>query len=309
MTGFKSKVYLFIAQGRIKTRKLINRLPGRFRVFGAPLLGGLVGLLGGIPGLLIGLLLGYLLGELFVQSGQDRKILGYLENPGVQQFYEGEGGLAAWCALGVLVASAGMEAPPKEGGKIPQESSLPKSVLQKVILGASCAFGGPGADPVLMEYFSRLAWQLKESLNPDLLAESLAARRAPLGIPGDGRNLGRALISLAGGEKAASLAREIGIVLDPSLKNEPLKDEADENYAPYADGKLRKDPWKVLGLAPGTPPKEVKAHFRRLAKQFHPDEFAMLEEKYRETAARAFVAIQEAYKEVSERRSTENTDY
>ncbi|MCL2319079.1 MAG: J domain-containing protein [Treponema sp.] len=320
MTGIKAKAYLFIAQFRIRIQRIINRLPRQIRILGAPLLGGLVGLLGGIPGFFIGVLLGYLLGELFVQSGQERKVFDYFENPAFQQFYEGEPGLAAWCALGVLVASAEMESPEKVSAKtspkvffrIPglrrlgdksivlrrplPESSLPENILQRVILGASCVFTGPGAEPLLFEYFSHLAWSLKENLNPDLLAESLMARRIPLAIPGDGRNLGRGLSSLAGGEKAKNLAREICLILDPSMT-----DEAEDNPALDIHGNLRKDPWKILGLPPGTPQKEVKTHYRRLAKQFHPDQFALLEEKYRETAARAFVAIQEAYKEVSER--------
>jgi len=278
---------------RVTVRKLINRCPRRIRVFLGPLLGGIIGLIGGIPGFLIGVLLGYLIRELFVQSFRDRRVIDYLENPGIQQFYEGEPGMAAWCALAVLVSSEDADIPafPHGGSK----ATTPEKILRQVILGASCVFIKPAADSFLIEYFSRLAWLHKHSLNPDLLAESLAARRAYRGTKAsqrDLKNLGRALYDLAGGEKARRLAREIRLILDPAFKDEKEPD----NSGPGIHG--NGDPWKILGLPPGTPPDEVKAHYRRLAKQFHPDELVVLDEQHRETAARAFMAIKEAYQEI-----------
>ena len=136
----------FLIRARIAVRKIINRCPQRLRRLGGPLLGGVIGLIGGIPGFFIGLLLGYFIRELLVQTFRDRKILNYLEEGGPRQFYEGEPGLAAWCALAVLVSAADTK-----------ESASAERILKEVILGASCVFISPLADPFLMEHFSRIA--------------------------------------------------------------------------------------------------------------------------------------------------------
>ena len=257
---------LLLTRLRLNVRRLINRCPKRLRVLGGPILGGAIGLIGGIPGFLIGLLLGYLLGELVVQSRRDRQIFEYLENPGPQQFYESEPGLAAWCALGVLLVSDSSDAP----------AAASEKIIKQVVLGACYLF--TGADPSLMGHFSRLALSGRNRLNPDLLAESLAARSRL-----DKGNLARGLSALAEGEKSKSLAREIRLILNPAMED---------------DVEL-KDPWKILGLPQGTPLKEVKFHYRRLAKQFHPDELQILDEKRQQAAAQAFMTIKEAYKQIS----------
>jgi DnaJ like chaperone protein len=161
-------------------------------------------------------------------------------------------------------------------------------------------FTGPLTDPFLIEHFSRLALSNRDRLNKDLLAESLMSRRAfspeakactgSSGSRKDLGDLGRTLSRLATGEKARRLAREIRLVFDPVSQGEHPEDEQE------IPGKS--DPWKILGLPPGTPLREVKALYRRLAKQFHPDELEVLDEQRRETAARAFIAIKEAYQEI-----------
>jgi DnaJ-class molecular chaperone len=59
-----------------------------------------------------------------------------------------------------------------------------------------------------------------------------------------------------------------------------------------------KDPWRILGLAPGTPMDEVKSCYRKLAVLFHPDSLVGLDENRRETAARTFILIKDAYREI-----------
>ena len=277
MIKIKFGFNIFLTRLRLSWRKLMNRCPRWLKVLAGPLLGGSIGITGGIPGVLIGLLLGYLLGELFVQSRRDKKILDYFENPGSQQIYEGEGGLAAWCALGVLVAD-----------DISAAASSAEKIIKQVVLGACYVFTGVFADPSLMEHFSRLALSRRNSLNPDLLAESLAARSRL-----DKGNLARGLIILADGEKAKSLVRQICQILNPGM------DDYDPEHQQARSSAIQKDPWKILGLPHGTPLNEVKFHYRRLAKQFHPDELQILDEKRQKAAAQAFITIKEAYEQIS----------
>jgi hypothetical protein len=244
-----------------------------------------MGLLGGIPGIIIGIILGYLVQELLGQFHSDREALNYFENPGRPGFYEGEPGLAAFCALGILIAAESPDSSPfPSSGSGTGGEAAAREVARK----AAAFFPGNRADPSLVEHFCRLAWSRRYSLNPDLLTESLMARR---GSAKDLPALGRGLHELASGEKALDLARSIRAMLDPGYN--PLT-------APP-----EKDPWKILGLPPGTPIKEVKSHFRRLAIQFHPDSLQELDEERRESAARAFIAIQEAYREIVAEGDTE----
>lgn len=276
----------------IRLRRFARRLKG----FTGPVLGALVGLIGGIPGVVIGILLGYLLGKLIAQSGQKKRVRGYFESPASQSFYEGEPGLAAWCALGVFLVSADtspdISADPSRDSPFISSENKPEDIVRKVVLEASFAFSGPYADVFLMEDFSRLALSCIKTLNPDLLAESLAARRA---LQGDVKKLGRRLIGLAEKENTLILARRICRLLDPSFED----NAENRNSEPELLVPIPHDPWKILGLPPGTPIREVKAHYRRLAKQFHPDELQVLDEKQREAAGRAFMEIKEAYRQVA----------
>jgi DnaJ like chaperone protein len=226
-----------------------------------PLIGGLIGLIiGGAAGLIIGAILGYFIRELLGQFHSDKKTLDYYENPGKPDFYEGEPGLAAYCALAILIAGNG------------------EAETEQAVRLAKTSF--PLADSSLIEHFCRLAWSKRKSLNPDLLAESLAARRKNRG---DLPELGAFLYRLAADEKALNLATEIRLILEPHF-------QSDQAVSP--------DPWKILDLPPDTPLAEVKSHYRKLATQFHPDALQALDEEHREIAARAFMAIEEAYKEV-----------
>ena len=289
MTGPGSVAGLFLSRTKIKFKRLLRRCPRPLRIMSGPFLGGVIGIIGGIPGFIIGFLLGYLLRKLYIQSVQDRRIIGYFENPGMQEFHEGESGIAAWCALGVIIASHNHREISSYGSEKSQPAAQPALLIEKmqrqVITGALLAFRSPAADPYLIEHFVRLAWKSKDSLNPDLLAESLAARRISKGDAGD---TGLALCALAENEEALQLAKQIGIILDPSLFQK--KD---------VPSHVKKDPWRILGLRKGAPLNEVKTHYRRLAKQFHPDKLEVLDEKHRETAAQAFIAIKEAYKEIA----------
>ncbi len=59
-----------------------------------------------------------------------------------------------------------------------------------------------------------------------------------------------------------------------------------------------KDPWKVLGIAPGTPKDEAKRAFRALVTQYHPDKVAHMAPEFQELAERRTREILEAWAEV-----------
>jgi DnaJ like chaperone protein len=263
--------------------KRFRALPGflsRYRWFG-PLLGGLVGFLGGIAGALIGLILGYFIQELFRQLHTDGAVLRYLENPGRPGFYEGEPGLAAYCALGIILVSKSVYPGPgrsMDGGFL----------LDRVAGSAVSAFPRGRAELPRIESFCRLALSRREVLNPDLLVESLAARRISLG---DLPKLGEELAALASGDAALREAEYIRSVLDPAYQPSDSGSAGDT-------GKPAADPWRVLGLESGASLAEVKSSFRQLAVQFHPDVLQALDKEHQENAARAFITIKEAYREI-----------
>lgn len=246
------------------------------------LLGALVGLSGGLVGLLGGLLIGHLLDELYKQFATDRQIGQYFENPGKSSFYEPLPGLGAFCALGTLLVIHSVT-----GGR-PQGVSRRRSdfdgalVTETVERAVRWAFPfGYGEDPrPFIESFCRIAAQRLDTLNADLLVESLTARLPP----GESRDRGlRALRSLATTVETVKEAERLG------LGREPETVEPEE------------DPWIVLGLPKDAPVEQVKATFRRLAVQFHPDGFQNLETYRQERITEAFMKIESAYRRVMEK--------
>jgi hypothetical protein len=234
--------------------------------------GGLAGIVFGIPGIIIGIALGYFLGEVAAQLAKDRAIRNYFDNPGPSKFYEAEPGLAAFCALGAFLLS---KASPKV---LTDEASA-----ARIAGGAGSVFPAGKTITGLAESFSRIAFSRSRFLNPDLLTESLAARRAGLG---DLPLLASELFSMAMGREAEHEARFIRRFLDPSYQP-PLPDETIE------------DPWNVLGVPRNASREEIKSAFRHLALKFHPDNQTSLEEEEREKTSRTFVKIRDAYRELT----------
>jgi DnaJ-domain-containing protein 1 len=278
----------------VRFSRLGQKAAGFFKkplFWAGPLAGGLIGLIAGVPGILFGILLGYLVQELVGQFRSDRAVAAYFENPGRPGFYEGEPGLAAWCALAVIILS---ESIPPEHRPEHREAGSGASIGEEVNRGAAAVFPGAGrAYGPLIESFCRLAESRRETLNPDLLAESLAARRFSRG---DLPLLGKILHGLASGDEAMQTAVRIRAILDPGFR-------AFEQGVHHAAERLfftapESGPWQVLGIKPGASPEEVKSGFRRLAIQFHPDSLQALNETQREEAAKAFMRIEEAYREI-----------
>jgi hypothetical protein len=236
--------------------------------------GGLAGIIFSIPGIIIGSILGYFLGEVAVQLKNDRAIRRYFDNPGLSKFYEGEPGLAAFCALGAFLLS-------KASPKVLTD----EAAAARIAGGAGSVFPAGKTITGLAESFSRIAFSRSRFLNPDLLTESLAARRAGFR---DLPLLASELFSMAMGRDAEHEARFIRQSLDPTYLP-PLPDEAIE------------DPWNVLGVPRNASREEIKSAFRRLALKFHPDNQTDIEEEAREKTSRTFVKIRDAYRELTKR--------
>ncbi|MBX5481869.1 MAG: J domain-containing protein [Myxococcaceae bacterium] len=58
------------------------------------------------------------------------------------------------------------------------------------------------------------------------------------------------------------------------------------------------DPWKRLGIAPGTPLSEAKKAFRAMIAQYHPDKVAHLAPEFRELAERRTREILDAWRQL-----------
>jgi len=223
----------------------------------------------GIPGLVIGIVLGYFVGVLFYQLGSDKAVYRYFENPGPSSFYEGEAGLASFCALGVYLLS-------KSSPRLLSD----EAITARVSGGAVSVFPQGNRITFLAESFCRLALNRLSFLNPDLLAESLAARRKE---SGDHALLGTELASMAVGKEAEQEALYIRQFLDPGYEP-PEKPE---------------DPWTVLGISKGASYNEVKSTFRKLALMFHPDNQTGLSDEEREKLGETFIKIRDAYRTIT----------
>jgi len=264
----KTRLNLFFLHK--KAGRFFSRLPKELRIIAGLVAGGLIGLLGGIAGLFIGLVLGYLIQELLGQFGSDREIHGYYENPGMIAFNEGVPGLAAFCGLGIHTAVKFSSGPENAEMAITEVSRKTEICFAAV------------PDKSMIEHFCRIAWLERESLNPDLLAESLAARLVISVSPPSSDLLGKTLSDLAASDESRGYVNELMRKLDP-------------HYKPVA---AHEDPWKILGVSPEISTAELKNHYRRLAAQFHPDALQGLDDDHLETASRAFIAIREAYMEI-----------
>jgi len=224
----------------------------------------------GIPAMVIGIVLGYFVGCVFAQLGSDKAVCRYFENPGPSSFYEAEPGLAAFCALGVYLFS-------KASPKILTD----EAAAARVAGGAVSVFPQGEKVGTFADLFCRLAFTKLSFLNPDLLTESLFARRKEAG---DCALLGSELASMAIGKEAQEEAIYIRQFLDPGFEA-PVNSED--------------DPWTILGISKGASYNEVKSTFRKLAIMFHPDNQTGLNEEERIKLGETFIKIRDAYRTIT----------
>lgn len=69
----------------------------------------------------------------------------------------------------------------------------------------------------------------------------------------------------------------------------------DQSSATATEHQASRDPYAVLEIPPGASQAEIKAAYRRLAGQYHPDKVQHLGEEFRKLAERRFKEIQQAY--------------
>ncbi|MDR2900676.1 MAG: J domain-containing protein [Treponema sp.] len=244
----------------------------------APLLGGSIGFIGGITGAIVGVIMGLLLQRLTAQIDDDKSLLAYFENPGPARFREPEPGLAAFCALGIIILYESSHSAKEY--HIQDFDALP--FRDPIVRSAIVHFRIDADDIPTVESYCRLAVSRFMLLNSDLLAESLAAR---MGKKGNLDKIGAALELMAFGEGLTE-ARYIRSMIDPTYQV-PKSAAVSPNI----------NPWLILGLEPTASIQEIKSTYRKLATQFHPDQLQFLDKQRQTDAEKAFMKIKEAYRE------------
>jgi len=80
------------------------------------------------------------------------------------------------------------------------------------------------------------------------------------------------------------------------------KDRKSNEEAGSEEPKKEKAPHEVLGVERDASIEQIKAAYRELANQYHPDKVTHLGEEFKILAERRFKEIQKAYQELSEKR-------
>jgi hypothetical protein len=265
----------------MRFRLIVRSLWARRGEWRGKAIGAGVGLAAGWFGCLVGFVIGGLTDVLLKQARADRALIGYLESPGAVDFQEPSPGAAAFCALSTLVAAS---APDRRSGLTADHVCLAERIARR----AAERFGvGRTALPIL-ESFVRLASLRLDLLNPDLLAESFAARRKPFR---DAAVLAASLAEFATGKGGADLVVRICACVGPGVTGGREKGASAEEL-------VDEDPWKVLGLEADASTNEVKTAFRRLAVNVHPDSVGAEDDAEKSKAAENFIHIAAAYREI-----------
>lgn len=83
---------------------------------------------------------------------------------------------------------------------------------------------------------------------------------------------------------------------------QPRDAAGDRQYRAAGSGsREQQDPYTILGIPPGASREEIKAAYRRLAAQYHPDKVQHLGKDFQKMAEERFKEIQQAYDELNSR--------
>jgi len=279
-----------------RLRAALGRLAARLAAFARPracaLCGAFLGLAADWYGVLAGLLIGAMLDEARAEAAARAAIDRFLGDPESAFPPEPLPGLAAAAALALGTGARQAEAP-DAGGSAPAADTIEARALFERMAGASLP---PGRGPrrqlerILDRAASRPA---AASLRP-ALARALATR--------GGDEARRALADCA---FALAAARVRGSGFPPRLRRDDelglraLLADCGLGAAALAAARARafpeyRDPWEVLGLAPGSPLADVKRAYRRLSRRLHPDAAGGSD-----ADAAAFRELKDAYEELS----------
>ena len=97
--------------------------------------------------------------------------------------------------------------------------------------------------------------------------------------------------------------RRQSLLRRPENRSDTSRGEADDRQSRAAGSRSgdHLDPYTTLGVAPGASKEEIKAAYRRLAAQYHPDKVQHLGEDFQKMAEARFKEIQQAYDELNPR--------
>ena len=259
----------------------------------ATIAGALLGLLMGWYGIVFGGILGAIVDALRSQRGADRQLVEWLENPGgTCSIDEPIPGLVAFSCLGVLLLCENVSHRGRRSTSVAEESGI----VWKMGLLSSTLAVSLQEQRALLENIARVAYVHRELLNPDLLAEVLAARRRQRGDIAVWLSL---LAALCDSTASRTLFERIVRDIDPSagFAGGAWSSCLQENEA-VSDGEA----WTIMGLGPGSSKGELSRVYRRLARQFHPDALHGLDEEHLRQAANAFLRIDGAYRSLTKSR-------
>ena len=68
-----------------------------------------------------------------------------------------------------------------------------------------------------------------------------------------------------------------------------------ERTTPPEQEDAESDPYHILGVQPGASKEEIKAAYKKLVSQYHPDKVQHLGKEFQDLAHKKFLAIQKAY--------------
>jgi uncharacterized membrane protein YkvA (DUF1232 family) len=94
---------------------------------------------------------------------------------------------------------------------------------------------------------------------------------------------------------AARLKRTSGARTGPWAQQRHRQEAPGADRQPYEEAYKSENPYEVLGVEIGASNEEIKAVYKKLVAQYHPDRVQHLGKEFQELAHEKFVAIQKAY--------------